>query len=81
MTWHLSSRHNMEYDHTIPMGLPHHQPFITAPHREDGAQHGYLSSRHNARYGNAIMWSRVPHGHSLPRHGIGMMRGKMTYRH
>ena len=80
-TWHLSSRHNMECDHTTTWGctttnhlLPHHQ-------RDDGPRHGHLSPYHNAGYGNAIMWSCVPHGHSSPRHGIEMVRGNMIYRY
>ena len=55
--------------------------FIAKPRHRDGAHHGHLSPYHNAGYGNAIMWSCVPHGHSSPRHSIGMVRGKMMYRH
>ena len=102
-TWHLSPYHNMEYDHTIPMGLPHHQPFITAPQRgvcrcqnvglraawlfiakprhRDGEQHGHLSSHHNAGYNHTIMWDCVPHGHSLPRHSIEIVRIMAIYHH
>ena len=64
-----------------PMGLHHHQPLITAPQRGDGAHHGHLSSRHNTRYGNAIMWGCMPHGHSLPNHGIGMVSNMGIYHH
>ena len=72
-TWHLSSRHNV--------GLCTAWSFIAKPRHRDCAYHRHLSSRHNAGYGNAIMWSCVPHGYSSPRHSIGMVRGKMMYRH
>ena len=46
MTWHLSSRHNMGCDHTIPMGLHTAWTFITKSWHRDGEQHGHLSSHH-----------------------------------
>ena len=41
MTWHLSSRHNMGCDHTIPMVLRHHTPLL---------------SHHNAEGNHTIPW-------------------------
>ena len=72
-TWHLSSRHNMGCDHAIPMGLSHHQPFITAPQRDDGPRHGI--------YHHATTWDCAPHGHSLPSHAIEIVRIIAIYHH
>ena len=37
------------------MGLHHHQPFITAPHRDDGTRHGFY---HHATTRGVIIPSR-----------------------
>ena len=71
MTWHLSSRHNMECTHTIPWSCAHHCPFITAPWYRGCAQHGHLSSRHNMECDHTTTWDYVPHGHLSPHHNVG----------
>ena len=45
MTWHLSLRHNMGCDHTIPMGLRHYTPLL---------------SHHNVGYNHTILMG-LPH--------------------
>ena len=44
MTWHLSLRHNMGCDHTIPMGLPHHSSLLS--HHNVGYNHTILMGLH-----------------------------------
>ena len=65
---------------TLRRSCAHHFPFITAIWHRDGAHYGHLSSRHNTRNGNAIMWSCVPHGHLSPNHGINVSCN-MDYHH
>ena len=43
---------------TTPMGLPHHQPFITAPQRDDGTRHGI--------YHHTTTWSMTIPSHGIP---------------
>ena len=56
MTWHLSSRHNMEYDHTIPMGLRHHSPLL---------------SHHNVEGEHTILMGLHHHHHLSSHHSVG----------
>ena len=81
MTWHLSSRHNMECEHTIPMGLHTACPFITATWHRDSAHHGYLSPCHNAGCGHTTTWDCVPHRNLLPNYGIDVSCNMGIYRH
>ena len=66
---------------TTPMGLHHHQPLIIMPPRGDNTRHAHLSAHHSMGCDHTTAWNCAPHRHSLPHHGIGMVRGKMMYRH
>ena len=56
MTWHLSSRHNMGCDHTIPMGLRHHSPLL---------------SHHNVEGEHTILMGLHHHHHLSSHHSVG----------
>ena len=66
---------------TTPMGLHHHQPLIIMPPRGDNARHGHLSAHHSMGCDHIATWDCAPHRHSLPRHGIGMVRIMAIYPH
>ena len=66
---------------TTPMGLRAAWPSIAKRQHKDSVQHGHLSSRHNMGCDHTIAWSRAPHAHPSPNHGIGMVSGNMECDH
>ena len=75
MTWHLSSRHNAGYNHTIPMGLRHHTPLLSH-HNAEGdhtipmglRHHSPLLSHHNAEGDYTILMGLRHHTPLLLHH-------------
>ena len=61
---HLSSRHNMECDHTTTL---------------DCVPHGHLSPHHNVGCGHTTTWDCAPHRNLSPNYGIDVSRNMGIY--
>ena len=72
-SWHLSSCHNMECDHTIPWGC--------TPHGHSLPNHGIRMVSNMGIYHHTTTWDCAPHGRSLPSHAIEIVRIIAIYHH
>ena len=71
MTWHLSLRHNMGCDHTIPMGLPHQrQGHVREKARKRLPRRGYTFERAGLMSAAKSTLSDDVHHRMLPPWGL-----------
>ena len=64
-----------------PMGLPYHHPLITTPQHDDGPRHGIYHHATIWSVNIPFRWGCTPHAHSLPQHGIEIVRIMAIYHH